>query len=158
MEKRPFSKLWNLEGKFCPGPPAEYLPVAISLRRYFNLVLAGAPLSRFHPDASCLITLDTLEGWRVEWTILRFDLWFQSSRCWWSAFQNSQQFLSVNWAGRREESLSKLPQFCYFSAALFKIIAFSNLVWADGLKVFQYRLKFTSKYKQGAALVNVTIH
>lgn len=63
----------------------------------------------------------------------------------------------MNWAGRREESLSKLPQFCYFSAALFKIIAFSNLVWADGPKVFQYRLKFTSKYKQGAALVNVTI-
>lgn len=39
-----------------------YLSMAISLRRYFNLVLAGAPLSRFHPDAPCLITLGTLEG------------------------------------------------------------------------------------------------
>lgn len=27
-EKGPLLRLWNLKGKFCPGPPAQYLPMA----------------------------------------------------------------------------------------------------------------------------------
>lgn len=156
--KGAFIKTLKFEREILPRTTSTVLAYGWIPRRYFNLMLAGAPLSRFHPDAPCLLTLGTLERWRVEQILMRLDLWIQSSICWWSAFYNSHQFLSVNWAGSREWSFATLHWFCYFQADLFKATGFCNLVWAERPKVLQSRLKFTSKYKQGAALVNVTIH
>lgn len=132
--ERVFIKTVKFGREILPRTTSTVLTYGWTLRRYFNIVLAGAHLSGFHPNVPCLLPLGTLEGWRVEWILLRFDLWFQS-------IDSSDPLFRIvisfsQWTGQEGErkAFQHYPSFIIFRCLCLKPEVFVTLYRQTELK------------------------